>query len=105
MFSLTSTASWGFLFLKNGEELLNLAPSHVNLDPLLMPFSNELDIFVSQNTKEKIWNMGYIDLAIILRNYFTDPYEMQNCISVDNGRLVIQQMNKVVKGALITDLD
>ena len=22
----------------NGEELLNLAPSHVNLDPLLMPF-------------------------------------------------------------------
>jgi hypothetical protein len=50
----------------NGEELLNLAPSHVNLDPLLMPFSNELDIFVSQNTKEKIWNMGYIDLAILL---------------------------------------
>jgi hypothetical protein len=54
-----------------------------------MPLSNELDIFVSQNTKEKLWNMGYIDLAIIFRNYFTVPYEMQNCISVDNGRLVI----------------
>jgi hypothetical protein len=50
----------------NGEELLNLAPSHVNPDPLLMPLSNELDNFVSQNTKEKIWNMGYIDLAILL---------------------------------------
>jgi hypothetical protein len=37
----------------NGEERLNLAPSHVNPDPLLMPFSNELDIFASQNTKRK----------------------------------------------------
>ena len=89
----------------NGEELLNLAPSHVNLDPLLMPFSNELDIFVSQNTKEKIWNMGYIDLAILLRNNFTVPNEMQNCISVDNGRLVIQQMNKVVKAKHIENID
>ena len=79
----------------NGEELLNLAPSHVNPDPLLMPFSNELDIFVSQNTKEKIWNIDYIDLAILLRNNVTVPNEMQNCISVDNGRLIIQQMNKV----------
>ena len=58
-----------------------------------MPFSNELDIFVSQNTKEKNWNMGYIDLAILFRNNFTVPKEMQNCIRVDNGRLVIQQMN------------
>jgi hypothetical protein len=49
--------------------------------------------------------MGYIDLAIILRNYFTDPYEMQNCISVDNGRLVIQQMNKVVKAKHIENID
>jgi hypothetical protein len=59
----------------NGEELLNLAPSHVNPDPLLMPFSNELDIFVSQNTKEKIWNIDYIDLAILLRNNVTVPNE------------------------------
>ena len=70
-----------------------------------MPLSNELDIFVSQNTKEKLWNMGYIDLAIIFRNYFTVPYEMQNCISVDNGRLVIQQMNKVVKAKHIENID
>ena len=60
-----------------------------------MPFSNELYIFVSQNTKEKIWNIDYIDLAILLRNNVTVPNEMQNCISVDNGRLIIQQMNKV----------
>ena len=69
-----------------------------------MPFSNELDIFVSQNTKESIWNMGYIDLAILLRNNFTVPNEMQNCISVDNGRLVIQQMNKVVKSKHIENI-
>jgi hypothetical protein len=37
--------------------------------------------------------MGYIDLAILLRNNFTVPNEMQNCISVDNGRLIIQQIN------------
>ena len=29
----------------NGEELLNLAPSHVNPDPLLMPFSSEFRNF------------------------------------------------------------
>jgi hypothetical protein len=60
-----------------------------------MPFSNELDIFVSQITKENIWNMGY----------FTVPNEMQNCISVDNCRLVIQQMNKVVKAKHIENID
>jgi hypothetical protein len=56
MFSLTSTASQhcsqavqaGSKFV-NGEELLNLAPAHVIPDPLLMPFSNELDIFMNQN--------------------------------------------------------
>jgi len=63
-----------------------------------MPFSNELDNFVSQNTKEKIWNMGYID-------YFTVPNEMKNCMSVDNGRLVIRQMNKVVKAKHIENID
>jgi hypothetical protein len=60
---------------------------------------------VSQNTKAKIWNMDYIDLAILLRNNFTVPNEMQNCISVDNGRLIIQQMNKVVKAKHIENID
>jgi hypothetical protein len=67
----------------------------VNVVEFVVPV--HCDIFVSQNTKENIWNMGYIDLAILLRNNFTVPNEMQNCISVDNGHLVIQQMNKVVK--------
>ena len=70
-----------------------------------MPFSNELYIFVSKNTKEKIWNMDYIDLAILLRNNFTVPNEMQNGICVDNGRLVIQQMNKVVKAKHIENIE
>ena len=30
---------------------------------------------------------------------------MQNCISVDNGRLIIQQMNKVVKAKHIENID
>jgi hypothetical protein len=49
--------------------------------------------------------MNYIDLAILLRNNFTVPNEMQNCISVDNGRLIIQQMNKVVKAKHIENID
>ena len=49
--------------------------------------------------------MGYIDLAILFRNNFTVPKEMQNCIRVDNGRLVIQQMNKVVKAKHIENID
>lgn len=30
---------------------------------------------------------------------------MQNCISVDNGRLIIQQMNKVVKAKPIENIE
>jgi hypothetical protein len=42
----------------NGEELLNLAPFHVNPDPLLMPLSNELDIFVKKaSVHESMFSM------------------------------------------------
>ena len=49
--------------------------------------------------------MDYIDLAILLGNNFTVPNEMKNCISVDNRRLIIQQMNNVVKAKHIENID
>ena len=92
--------------LVNGEQLLNLVPSaSVNQEPLLLPYSNELDIFVSQNIKEKIWNLEYVDLSTLLKNNFTVPNETQNCISIDNGRLIVSQMNKVLKTKSIDNID
>jgi hypothetical protein len=47
----------------NGE-LLNLN-ANINNAPLMIPMSNELDIFVSQTFREKVWNFQYIDLSLI----------------------------------------
>ena len=92
--------------LVNGEELLNLVPpSSVNTEPLLLPYSYELDIFVAQNIKEKIWNLGYIDLSTLLKSNFNVPNDMQNCIGIDNGRLVVSQMNKILKKKSIDNID
>jgi hypothetical protein len=34
---------------------------------MLMAFSNELDIFLPQTLKDKMWNLEYIDLSLLLR--------------------------------------
>jgi hypothetical protein len=78
MFSLTSTASWGFLFLAqgpravqtgsnivNGEELLNLAPSHVNLDPLLMLFANVSVVVFAVNVVEFVVPVHCVVLVVV----------------------------------------
>ena len=80
----------------NGENLLNVVPNNMNI-PLLVPFSNELDICISQSVKEKIWGLEYIDLSILLKQNFHMPNENQNCIAVDNGRLIVQSVNKPIR--------
>ena len=78
----------------NGENLLNMPCTNDTHTPMLMAFTNELDIFLPQALKDKIWNLKYIDLSLLLRQNFNLPNENQNCIAVDNGRLVLQSVNK-----------
>ena len=81
----------------NGENLLNMPCTDDTHTPMLMAFSNELDIFLLQTLKDQIWNLEYIDLSLLLRQHFNFPNENQNCIAVDNGRLVLQSVNKPAK--------
>jgi hypothetical protein len=88
----------------NGENLLNMPCTNDTHTPMLMAFSNELDIFLPQTLKDKIWNLEYIDLSLLLRQNCNFPNENQNCIAVDNGRLVLQSVNKPAKSTLKTYL-
>ena len=38
-----------------------------NTDPMLPKCNNETDIFISMSTKDKIWNLEYTDLLLLLR--------------------------------------
>ena len=82
--------------IQNGEQLLNITCNDNNA-PMLMAFSNELDIFIPQTLKDKIWAFEYTDLSLLLRQNFNIPNENQNCISINDGRLVVQSVNKPVK--------
>ena len=81
----------------NAANLLNIPCTNDTHTPMLMAFSNELDIFLPQTLKDKMWNLEYIDLSLLLRQNFYFPNENQNCIAVDNGRLVLQSVNKPAK--------
>lgn len=49
----------------NGENLLNMPCTNDTHTPMLMAFSNELDIFLPQTLKDKMWNLEYIDLSLL----------------------------------------
>ena len=87
----------------NGE-LLNLN-ANVNNAPLMIPMSNELDIFVSQNIREKVWNFQCIDLSLLSKSNFSVPNETQNCIAVEEGKLVVQTTSKPQKHKRIETIE
>ena len=77
----------------NGEDFV---ASTINNDPLLVPMSNEIDIFVSQNLKEKIWNLQYINLVLLLPQNFDVPNEPKvNGLTVKNGNMLLTQKIKI----------
>lgn len=78
-------------------------PGNVEIldEPLLVPDYTESDIFISNGTKDKIWNFDYIDLALLHKANINNQQDQQSVISVDNGRLVLQ--SKKIKRANIID--
>ncbi|CAC5406659.1 unnamed protein product [Mytilus coruscus] len=64
-------------------------------EPLMLPGFNEVDIFISQKLKDKIWNFEYTDLSLMHRNNFNCQTNNENTIGINDGMLVIQ--NKVKK--------
>ena len=85
-------------------EFLNLN-ANINNAPLMIPMSNELDIFVSQNIREKVWNFQCIDLSLLSKSNFSVPNETQNCIAVEEGKLVVQTTSKPQKHKRIETIE
>ncbi|CAG2239977.1 unnamed protein product [Mytilus edulis] len=58
-------------------------------EPLLLPGFNEVDIFISQKLKDKIWNFEYIDLSLMHRkiiNSFKKIKTLLKCLTVSSLR-------------------
>jgi hypothetical protein len=79
----------------NGEDIID---NYLNIaNPILMPCSNETDILVSQQTKDKIWNFEYTDFAQLIRQngqYYNNIEQKQNII-LENGKLVISNRSSI----------
>jgi len=86
----------------NGEDFtIDSTPvsCNINNDPLIVPMNNDIDLFVSQNVKEKIWGLQYVNLALLLQQNFDIPNETtkSNCLTVVNGNVVVNTDNKHLK--------
>lgn len=73
-------------------------------DPLPVLTFNDIDIFVSDATKEKIWNSQYIELALLLKENFTPNIENSGSLVVVNNQLTLKPYSSKVK-VHITDVN
>ena len=76
-----------------------------NTDPMLFTCINETDIFISKSTKEKIWNLEYSDLSLLLRQNFNCQSEKHNFLSLADGKLLIHLTNKPLKVKQIDSIE
>jgi len=60
---------------------------------------------VSQTFREKVWNFQYIDLSLLSKGNFSVPNETQNCIAVEEGKLVVQTTSKPPKARRIETIE
>ena len=60
------------------------------LDPLPMCTYNDFDIFISENTRQKIWNLEYVDMALLLKQNYCPSYDTQGTLTVNNNQLSIK---------------
>ena len=71
----------------HGEDLVDDSTcsylSTLNNNHLIFPMNNEIDIYVNQNLKDKICNLAYVNLALLLNKNFDVPSEQKmNALTV-----------------------
>ena len=59
-------------------------------DPLPICTFNDLDIFITDASKRKIWNSEYIDLALLLRQNFCPNTDTMGTLTVVNNQLTVK---------------
>ena len=72
---------------------------------MLFTCNNETDIFISNSTKDKIWNLEYTDLSLLLRQNFNCQSEKHNFLSLADGKLLIHLTNKPLKVKQIDSIE
>jgi hypothetical protein len=76
-----------------------------NTDPMLIPCDNKTDIFRSKSTKDKIWNLEYTDLSLLLRHNFNCQSVKHNFLSLADGKLLMHLTNKPLKVKHINSIE
>lgn len=68
----------------------NAANGESDYDPLPICTFNDLDIFITDSSKQKIWNSEYIDLALLLRQNFCPNTDTVGTLTVVNNQLTVK---------------
>jgi hypothetical protein len=76
-----------------------------NTDAMLITCDNTTDIFISKSTKDKIWNLEYTDLSLLLRHHFNCQSVRHNFISLADGKLLMHLTNKSLKVKQINSIE
>ena len=76
-----------------------------NTDPMLTTCDNKTDIFRSKSTKDKIWNLEYTELSLLLRHNFNCQSVKHNFISLADGKLLMHLTNKPLKVKHINSIE
>ena len=81
-----------------------LGEVNINFEqPLLIPNINEVDIFINQSIKEKVWSFQYVDLALLHKSNIY-RLDQQQVISVDaNDKQVAE--TKLAKTKAINNIE
>ena len=89
---------------QNLPQVQPLGEVNINFEqPLLIPNINEVDIFINQSIKEKIWLFQYVDMALLHKSNL-NRLEQQQVISVnENGKLVAE--TKLAKTKAINNIE
>ena len=76
-----------------------------SIDPLPIVTANDLDIHVSQQLKDKIWNFEYVDLTLLLEQNISDQQEQARSLSVVDNQLVLKPLQTEKKVKAITHIE
>ena len=76
-----------------------------NTDHMLITCDNETDIFISKSSKDKIWNLEYTDLSLLLGQNFNCQSVKHNFLSLVDGKLLMYLTHKPLKVKQFDSID
>ena len=87
-------------YLSSGlQSTISFTPANDESDYDTLPIStfNDLDIFITDASKQKIWNSEYIDLALLLRKNLCPNTDTMGTLTVVNNQLTVKTRAPKIK--------